>query len=112
MEVQCPNTFLHKVFHILLVILGSCLILSSLLYFNSRENFLFKLSGSVLLIFSLFLFFYPLYIFKKKGGLPEKKGFVQTTKLVSEGFYSIVRHPQYLGGILFGFSLIRISQHS
>jgi len=32
--------------------------------------------------------------------VPKGKSFVHTTQLVHTGIYSIVRHPQYLGGIL------------
>ena len=52
----------------------------------------------------------PIYIFRRRGGVPEGKGYVHTTVLVDTGLYSIVRHPQYTAGILLSISLILISQ--
>ena len=42
----------------------------------------------------------PMIMFPRRGGVPKGKSFVHTTKVVSTGIYSIVRHPQYLGGVL------------
>jgi protein-S-isoprenylcysteine O-methyltransferase Ste14 len=42
----------------------------------------------------------PIVIFPRRGGVPRGKSFVHTTSLVDSGPYSVVRHPQYLGGIL------------
>ena len=42
----------------------------------------------------------PIVMFPRLGGVSRGKSFVHTTKLVDTGIYAIVRHPQYLGGIL------------
>lgn len=42
----------------------------------------------------------PIIMFPKRGGVPKGRSFVRTTRLVDTGVYAIVRHPQYLGGIL------------
>lgn len=42
----------------------------------------------------------PIVIFPRRGGVPKGKSFVHTTRLVDTGIYAVVRHPQYLGGIL------------
>jgi protein-S-isoprenylcysteine O-methyltransferase Ste14 len=39
-------------------------------------------------------------MFPRHGGVPKGRSFVATTRLVDRGIYSVVRHPQYLGGIL------------
>ena len=52
----------------------------------------------------------PIFVLKRKGGVPKGKSFVHTTVLVDSGLYSIIRHPQYTAGILFSFALILISQ--
>jgi protein-S-isoprenylcysteine O-methyltransferase Ste14 len=39
-------------------------------------------------------------MFPRRGGVPKGKSFVHTNRLVDTGIYAIVRHPQYLGGIL------------
>ncbi|MBE9482508.1 MAG: isoprenylcysteine carboxylmethyltransferase family protein [Chloroflexi bacterium] len=41
----------------------------------------------------------PIVMFPRRGGVPKGKSFVNTTHLVDTGIYTIVRHPQYTGGI-------------
>ena len=52
----------------------------------------------------------PIFTFRKYGEVG-KRGYVHTTRLVDRGLYAIVRHPQYLAGILLNLALILISQH-
>jgi protein-S-isoprenylcysteine O-methyltransferase Ste14 len=47
----------------------------------------------------------------KKWGKPKGRGYIRTTVLVDHGIYAIVRHPQYLAGILMGLALPLIAQH-
>lgn len=42
----------------------------------------------------------PIVMFPRRGGVPKGKSFVYTTRLVDTSIYAVVRHPQYLGGIL------------
>lgn len=42
----------------------------------------------------------PIITFPRRGGVAKGKSFVHTTRLVDSGIYAVVRHPQYLGGIL------------
>lgn len=42
----------------------------------------------------------PIVMFPRRGGVPKGKSFINTTRLVDTGIYAVVRHPQYLGGIL------------
>lgn len=42
----------------------------------------------------------PIVMFPRRGGVSKGKSFVHTTQLVDTGIYAVVRHPQYLGGIL------------
>ena len=42
----------------------------------------------------------PIVMFPRRGGVAKGKSFVHTTQLVDTGIYAVVRHPQYLGGIL------------
>ena len=42
----------------------------------------------------------PIVMFPRHGKVPKGKSFVHTTRLVDTGIYAVVRHPQYLGGIL------------
>jgi protein-S-isoprenylcysteine O-methyltransferase Ste14 len=42
----------------------------------------------------------PIILFPRRGGVQKGKSFVHTTRVVDSGIYAIIRHPQYLGGIL------------
>jgi len=42
----------------------------------------------------------PIVTFPRRGRVPKGKSFVHTTRVVNTGIYSVVRHPQYLGGVL------------
>ena len=111
MENQCSKSITHQIFHVLVAFFGIALIGAFIFYFNHGENLTLKIFGIFLWILSAFLGWLPIYIFRKKAGVPEGESFVKTTKLVTTGIYSIVRHPQYLAGMLLGFSFILISQH-
>jgi len=56
--------------------------------------------GWVVWAIGMVLVMAPIIMFPRRGGVPKGKSFVHTTRLVDTGFYSVVRHPQYLGGIL------------
>ena len=111
MENQHNKNVVHQIFHIVLLVFGLALIGAFIFYFNYGENLGLKILGALLWIFSAFLGWLPIYIFRKKGGVPKGESFVKTTRLVTSGIYSIVRHPQYLAGMLFGLSFMLISQH-
>jgi protein-S-isoprenylcysteine O-methyltransferase Ste14 len=53
----------------------------------------------------------PILALRRKGGVPEGKGYTHTTVLVDSGIYAIVRHPQYLAFMLLNLFLILIVQH-
>ncbi len=60
---------------------------------------------------SLIFGFGPVFIFRRKGGVAKGKSYVETTRLVDISLYAIVRHPQYLSGILFNLALMLLAQH-
>jgi protein-S-isoprenylcysteine O-methyltransferase Ste14 len=80
--------------------------------------FVFPLSGMIIFqwigwgiwLLSLYFGIAPIFIFRKKGGVDKGKSYVETTRLVDTDLYAIVRHPQYVGGILLSLALILISQ--
>ena len=78
---------------------------------SSSYNFFLGLIGWVIWFLALLLAFSPNFSFKKKGGVPEGKSYVHTTKLVDTGIYGIIRHPQYTGGIIICFSVCLIIQN-
>lgn len=55
--------------------------------------------------------FAPIFILKRFGGVVSGKSYVHTTKLVDTSLYAVVRHPQYLAGILFNIALMLLAQH-
>lgn len=81
--------------------------------------FIFGLSGLKILqwigwaiwLVSLYFGLAPILIFRKKGGVAQAKSYIKTTRLVDTGLYAIVRHPQYVAGILLNLSLILVCQH-
>lgn len=68
-------------------------------------------AGWVLLVFSVVIIFLAGGEFRKKAGAPKGKSIVHTTVVVDSGIYAVVRHPQYLGFILFVFALVLMSQN-
>ena len=53
----------------------------------------------------------PILTFRRLGGVPKGRSYMETTVLVDRGVYAIVRHPQYLAGVLLGLGLSLIAQH-
>jgi protein-S-isoprenylcysteine O-methyltransferase Ste14 len=102
MKKSGKYTFLDYVAFLLMVI---CFPLNPLVLLNIIEanpniiQVLFYL-GWVIWVFGMVLVMAPIIIFPRRGGIPKGKAFVQTTRLVDTGIYALVRHPQYLGGIL------------
>ena len=56
--------------------------------------------GWIVWAIGMILVMAPMVMFPRRGGVPRGKSFVNTTKVVDTGIYAVVRHPQYLGGIL------------
>jgi protein-S-isoprenylcysteine O-methyltransferase Ste14 len=68
-------------------------------------------AGWILLVFSVVVILLAGGEFRKRGGAPKGESVVHTTVLVDSGVYAVVRHPQYLGFMLFVFALVLMSQH-
>jgi protein-S-isoprenylcysteine O-methyltransferase Ste14 len=67
--------------------------------------------GWLFLVISIIFGFTPIFIFKQRGGVEKGKSYVHTRKLVDTSLYGIVRHPQYLAGILFNIAMMLLAQH-
>lgn len=52
----------------------------------------------------------PIFILRSRGGVAKGQSYVRTTQLVDSNLYAIVRHPQYLAGILFNLSMMLLAQ--
>jgi protein-S-isoprenylcysteine O-methyltransferase Ste14 len=60
---------------------------------------------------SIFFGIAPIFILSRLGSVAKGKSYVHTQKLVDTSLYSIVRHPQYLAGILFNLAMMLLAQH-
>ena len=68
--------------------------------------------GVALYIFSGYIFgMLPIREFRKKGEVKKGKSYIQTTKLVDTGIYSIVRHPQFITWMLWAIAGMLLFQH-
>lgn len=54
---------------------------------------------------------WPMVTLRRKGGVPKKRDYTDTTLLVDGGVYAVVRHPQYVSFMLFSLFLILVVQH-
>jgi protein-S-isoprenylcysteine O-methyltransferase Ste14 len=84
------------------------LIVQIILIFVTKAEFVFPIlyySGWIMFIISLYFAIIPFFSFKKRGGVEKGKSYVTTSKVVKDGVYAIVRHPQYLGRMLFSISI-------
>jgi protein-S-isoprenylcysteine O-methyltransferase Ste14 len=80
-------------------------------FYNYYKPDFLVYTGWILLVFSVVIIFLAGGEFRKKGGAPKGKSIVHTTVVVDSGIYAVVRHPQYLGFILFALALVLMSQH-
>jgi len=101
----------HILSHILLAIFVIAQVLLTFLLFNQNGNEVVRTIGWVVLALSGIFGWLPIYELRRKGGVPKRASYVRTTVLVTSGIFSIVRHPQFLGGMLLGISLGLIAQH-
>ena len=53
----------------------------------------------------------PIFILRNRGGVAKGQSHVKTTELVDTSLYAIVRHPQYLAGMLFSIAMMLLAQH-
>jgi protein-S-isoprenylcysteine O-methyltransferase Ste14 len=53
----------------------------------------------------------PILTFRRAGAVAKGDSYMETTRLVDTGLYAIVRHPQFLAGVLINVAVALISQH-
>lgn len=66
--------------------------------------------GWLILMLSGLLGWLPILTFRRLGRL-EGRGYMGTTVLVDRGIFGIVRHPQYLAGVLMAIAFPLITWH-
>lgn len=86
------------------------IVLAFLLYNEDGNTAVINLGWVILWVSAIFGWL-PIFTFKRFGKVPDGKAYLHTTILVDRGVYAIVRHPQYLAGILMGLAFPLISQH-
>lgn len=87
------------------------IVLTFVFWFNYYEIYALVILGYIFWGFTVIFGVLPIFAFRKKGGVPKKTSYMHTSKLVDTGLYAIVRHPQFLAGILWSIALVFISQH-
>ena len=82
-----------------------------ILFFNYGKVLVLRYFGFFCWALSALFGWLPIYEFKKRGEVPKGRSYISTTKLVTSGVYSVVRHPQFVAGILLSLAFMLISQH-
>ena len=67
--------------------------------------------GWVIWFISVVFGFAPIFILRSRGDVAKGNSYVKTTQLVDSSLYAVVRHPQYVAGMLFNLALIFLAQH-
>ena len=80
-------------------------------YYNHMGLDFLAYIGWFLWALSIIFGIVPMIEFRRKGGVAKGESYMRTTRLVDTGLYSIVRHPQYLAGLLLIIALMLLSQH-
>lgn len=111
MKREKEKDIIHQISHVLIAVFMIAQIGAFIFYYNYGTIFSLKVIGNVFWAISAIFGWVPIYTFKKRGGVPKGKSFVKTTKFVDTGIFSIVRHPQYLAGMLWSIAFMLISQH-
>lgn len=111
MRQKPKMSLLHQLLHIALMILVPAEIALTIVFYKAPGIEPLRIAGWVILGLSAVFGWLPVYTFRRKGVVPKGQSFVKTTRLVDTGIYAIVRHPQFLGGMMLGLSFVLIAQH-
>jgi protein-S-isoprenylcysteine O-methyltransferase Ste14 len=85
------------------------IILAFVLYNPEGNELVINIGWGVLMLSAIFGWL-PILAFRRKGRV-KGRGYIHTSFLVDTGIYGIVRHPQYLAGVLMSIALPLITQH-
>lgn len=86
------------------------IVLSFVLYNRAGSDAVRNAGWGILMISALFGWL-PIFTLRARGGVEKGKSYVQTTRLVTSGIYAVVRHPQFLAGMLLNVALPLVVQH-
>lgn len=107
--------FIHGLHPWLLVTVGCILVIVqivlAIVFFNWSGSSLVANIGWVILWIAAFFGVAPIVTFRRKGGVPQGKSYMHTTKLVDTGIYAIARHPQNgVAWILINLGVMLVAQ--
>jgi len=85
-------------------------IVSAIVFYDAEGNSNLINAGWGVLMLSAIFGWLPIFTFRRRGKV-KGRGYIRTTVLVDSGVYRIVRHPQYLAGILMNIALGMITLH-
>lgn len=97
-------------FSLILAIAAVGQVVIAIIFYDPDGNVnIINLGWGILMVSAVFGWL-PIFTFRRRGQV-NGKGYIHTTQLVDSGVYGIVRHPQYLSGVLICVALPLISQH-
>lgn len=107
--------FIHGLHPWLLVTAGGILVIVqivlAIVLFNWNGSSLVANIGWVILWIAAFFGVAPIVAFRRRGGVPQGKSYMHTTKLVDTGIYAIARHPQNgVAWILISLGVMLVAQ--
>ena len=94
---------------LLTITAGGQMLAAWLLYDPDANSSIINLGWGFIFLSAIFGWL-PVFTFRSKGNV-KGDSYINTTKLVDRGLYSIVRHPQYLAGVLMNIGLSLITSH-
>lgn len=84
----------------------------AVLFFNQKGSSLLGNAGWVVLWTAGFFGLIPIVTFRRKGGVPKGHSYMNTTRLVDTGVYSLVQHPQNgVAWILINLGVMLVAQN-
>lgn len=81
------------------------------LLYRENGNETVRYVGWAIICLSALFGWLPIFTFRRLGRVPRGRSYMETTVLVDRGVYALVRHPQYLAGVLLGVALSLVAQH-
>ncbi|MGD8605163.1 MAG: isoprenylcysteine carboxylmethyltransferase family protein [Anaerolineales bacterium] len=95
---------------IILTIAALGQIIAVIVFYDPQANTARINIGWFVMMLSAVFGWLPILTFRQKGQV-EGRSYMHTTVVVDSGIYSIVRHPQYLAGILMAIAFSLITLH-
>jgi len=70
-----------------------------------------RILGVLFLLQAGLFFLWPVFTLKEYGGNPDAENYMHTIRVVDKGLFGILRHPQYLGYMLYNLGFSCLYQH-